>query len=83
MEVNRRVDVYGVNGRVTNQAVKIGVPVLQSELVPDRVQPFLVSLADGIQLGVRMMLVDRNEFFPKSKSDDRYINLLVSHGVPL
>ena len=61
----------GVSVDECRQVVEAGVPPGDAELVPHPVQPGLVPPADGVHLGVRVGLVDRDELGPEPQPDDR------------
>src|SRR5262249_2969897 len=76
-----RVDVDGIDGRVLQQLVVVGVAGLDAELVPDLVEALLVATADGGHLGVGVGLVDGNELGAETKADDGDANLPVGRHV--
>jgi hypothetical protein len=55
---------------ILNQLRKIGKSIFDPELVPDLIELRPVSPADGVQLGIRMTLINRYEFSAKTQSDD-------------
>jgi len=62
----------GVNLRVFEQLAIIRETFFYPQGVTDSIQFFPRTLADGIQLGMRMPLIDRNKFRTKPQSNDRY-----------
>src|SRR5262249_52363002 len=71
-----RVDVDGVHVRVFEQLVEAGVPLGDAVAVADFVQLGLVAATDGVHLGVRVGLVDRDELGPEPQPDDRHANVV-------
>ena len=67
----------GVDVRVFEQLVVVGVARLDAELVAALVEFRLVAPADGVHLGVRMVLVDGNELGPEAEADDGDADFLV------
>ena len=76
---NRRVDVDEIDLGIGQHVVVFGVARGDAEGVADLVQLRLVPLADGVHVGMRMGLVDRNELGPEPQTDDRHVDLL-GHG---
>src|SRR3954471_15768893 len=68
MQVNRRVDVDGINVRVLDELLKLLVPLRDLILVSDFVQLIGRTLADSVHVGVRMPLVDRHDLLAKSET---------------
>ena len=56
---------------ILQHVVVVGVPLVDAELVADLVQFRLIALADGLHVGLRMGLVDRNELGPEAEPDHR------------
>ncbi len=57
MEVDGSIDVHRVNTRIRDQVVEMGISLLHAILISHFIQAFLRTLADGIHLGKRMLLV--------------------------
>jgi hypothetical protein len=68
---DRRVDVHRVHHRVGEQLLIAVISTVDSELVADLLQLLRAALADGVQLGVRVALVDRQKLRPEPEPDDR------------
>ncbi len=74
---DRRIDVDGVDVRVAQQILVARVARRDAEPVAARVELGLVAAADGVHLGVRVPLVDRNELGAEPEPDDGNTNSLV------
>ena len=74
------VDVHGINLRILKQLVVISVALLDIELVGHRVHLCLVASANSNEVGIRMRLVDGDEFGAEPKADDGNIESLVTHA---
>jgi hypothetical protein len=73
------VDVDRVDVGVLQQVVEVGVPLVDLVAVAHLVHFRLVAAADGVHLGVGVVLVDRDELRPEAQSDDRDAHL-AGHG---
>ena len=76
---NRGVDVDGVDLRIAEEFVVIGVAFGNAEGLLDGFQFFGVALADGDEIGVGMGLKDRNEFGAETETDDGDVDFF-AHG---
>src|SRR5258706_11225338 len=76
---NRAVDMNEVNLRVLQDVVEIGVALGDAEVIRDLIELSLVTLADGIHVGIGVLLVDRDELRAKTQTDDRDVDLAVFH----
>lgn len=56
------------------RALVIGVAALDAEVIADRVEFFLVALADRVDLGIGVALIDRDELGSETETDDRDFN---------
>ncbi len=74
------VDVHGINLRILQQLIVIGVALLDIELVGHRVHLRLIAAADSDEVGIRVRLVDGDEFRAEPKAGDGNIESLVTHG---
>ena len=68
--------------RVGQHVLVLRVALLDAERIADLVQLARVAPADGVHVGVGMLLVDRNELGPKAQPDDRDVDLLLGHDRP-
>jgi hypothetical protein len=50
------------------------------ERLADLAELFLVALADGVHVGLRMALVDGNELGAEAEADDGDVVTLLGHG---
>ena len=66
MQVNRRIDVDGIDVRVLNQCLKFVIPLGDFVLITNLVQLFSPPLTNCIHVGVRMLLVNRDELLAES-----------------
>ena len=73
-----RVDVDGVDLGIGQHVVELRVALGDAERVAQLVELLLAALADGVHLGLRMVLIDGNELGPKTQTHDRHANLLLS-----
>src|SRR5271157_3211920 len=76
---NRRVDVDGIDVGILEQVVVIGVPNLDAELIAAAVEFRLVAAANGVHLGVGVMLVNLNKLGPKAEANDRNSHFFGCH----
>ena len=74
-----RVDVHEIDVAVREQRREIRVALRDAEVFADGVELFPVALADGVAIGVRVLLVDRDELGPEAEPDDGDVDLL-GHG---
>ena len=57
--MDRRVDVHGIDFRILDQLFEALVALADAVLVADLIQLLLGALADGVHVGVGMVLVNR------------------------
>lgn len=74
---NRSIDVNRINVRISQQSTVIIVALFHAILVTNFIQSGLRPLTNGRHIGIRMTLINRDEFGTKTESDNRNINLLV------
>ena len=77
---NRGVDVDGIEVRVFEQLAVIGVAFLDAERIADRIELRPVTLADRVQVGLGMPLVEGDEFSSETQTDNRNIDFSFTHG---
>ena len=77
---NGRVDVYGINFRILQQLIVIGVAFLDVELIRHGVHLRLIAAADGNEIGIRMGLMNGDKFRAEPEADDGNIESLVTHA---
>jgi hypothetical protein len=77
---DRRIDVHRIDIRILQQLAIIGVTVFHPKGIANRVQLFGRALANGVHVGVRMPLVDGDEFRAKTESDNGDIDATLTHG---
>ena len=77
---NRRVDVDGIDVRIGEERVVVGVARLDAEPIAARVELLPIAAADRIHFGIRMALINRDEFRAKAQTDDCHTNLPVTHS---
>ena len=71
-----RVDVDGVDVRILEQFLVIGVALRDAEVVADRVELGLgLRWQMAYMFGVRMALVDGDELGPEAEADDGDVDL--------
>ena len=70
MQVDRRVDVDGVDVRILDKLLKLLLPFCHIILFADFVQLVRGTLAQRVHVGVRMPLVDRDELLTKSEANN-------------
>src|SRR5688500_172134 len=69
----------GVNVGIFEEIVEIGVTFLDAERVADVIQLFLRALANGVHVGVGMLLINGDEFGPEPQPNDGDVNLTLAH----
>ena len=74
------VDVDGIDLRILQQFVVIGVSFLDVELICDGVHLGLIASADGDEVCIWVRLMNRDEFCAEAKSDDGNVKLFVAHS---
>ena len=57
----------------------VGEAVFDLKSITDQIQVFFVSLANGINVGVRVRLVNRNELSTETESNHGNVDLLTAH----
>ena len=68
--VDGRVDMHRIHVRIGDQLGEISVARRDAELIAHFVQVRLVPLADGVDVGVGVALVDRDELRAEPHADD-------------
>ena len=74
------VDVDGIDLRILQQFVVIGVSFLDVKLICDGVHLRLITSADGDEVCIWVRLMNRDEFCAEAKSDDGNVKLFVAHS---
>src|SRR5690606_32233565 len=75
------VDMYGIHFLVFQKLIIILISLFNTECIPNALQTFRISLANGIHMSMRMPLINRDELSTKSQSDNRYINFVFIHNL--
>jgi hypothetical protein len=57
------------------------VSFLDAKRIANCIQLLFVALTDGIHVGVRVVLIDGNEFGSKSQTNDRNVDFLFTHKI--
>lgn len=75
------VDVHGIHIGIVQNVLILLVTFLYTERIANRIELLLVTLANGVHVGVRMVLINGNEFSSKSQTNDRNIDFLLAHKI--
>ena len=81
MDLQRGVDMHDVDFRIPQHLGIIRVTDVDSKIIPGLVQLFPRALADGVHVGMRIALINRNEFFSEFETDDGDVQFLRHAGI--
>jgi hypothetical protein len=83
VQMDGRVDVYGIHVGIADQFLKTAVARADTELLSDLVQLFTSSLADSLHPRFGMALVNRNELLAEPQANNRYVQFRLRHRMLL
>ena len=79
---DRAVDMHSIDIRIFQHVFKVRISLGDAKLVAAGIQSGFITTANRVHLGIRMMLINRNEFRTKTQSDNRHANLLRHNSTP-
>jgi hypothetical protein len=77
MLVNGGVDVHHIDVGIFEHLVVVGVALLDVEGVADGIELILAALANGVHIGIRVILVDGDELCPEAQAGYGNIDLFI------
>jgi len=76
---NGRIDVNEVHVGIGEHVLEAREAFGHAERIADFVKFLVRSLADGVHVGVGVMLINGNKLCPKAQTDDRDVDFLLGH----
>ncbi len=76
---NGGIDVDEIDFGVFQDVGVIGVALGDFEVIANLIEFFLVALADGVHVGLGMLLIDGDEFSAETQADNGDVGFAVGH----
>lgn len=80
---NWGINMNRIHRGIFEQFRIVGVAFLDSKIITDALELVLVALADGVAIGVGMLLPERDEFCAKAEADDGDVKFSVAHKIQM
>ena len=71
--------MHHIHVAILNQLLETLITLIDPVLPADLVELLLGTLADRVHIGMGMILINRNEFLPKTEPNNGNVDFLLTH----